>query len=50
MENENFFPHVQENFRLVDTEKFVGKEMTPWNDELIMQFYATVHFYDDSLV
>ncbi|KAI5016137.1 hypothetical protein ZWY2020_005988 [Hordeum vulgare] len=24
--------------------------MTPWNDELIMQFYATVPFYDDSLV
>ncbi|KAI4994332.1 hypothetical protein ZWY2020_029380 [Hordeum vulgare] len=49
-ENENFFPHVQENFRLVDIEKFAGKEMTPWNDEPIMQFYATVHFYDDSLV
>ncbi|KAI4999812.1 hypothetical protein ZWY2020_004401 [Hordeum vulgare] len=49
-ENENFFPHVQENFSLVDVEDFVGKEMTPWNDELIMQFYATLHFYDDSLV
>ncbi|KAI5006899.1 hypothetical protein ZWY2020_042111 [Hordeum vulgare] len=50
-ENENFFPHVQENFKAVDIEDFVGKEMTPWNDELIVQFYATVHFYGaDSLV
>ena len=43
-ENENFFPHVQENFRLVDIEKFVGKETTPRNEEMIMKFYATVHF------
>ena len=49
-ENENFFPHVQENFRAVDIEDFVGKEMTPWNDEMITQFYATAHFYDVSLV
>lgn len=48
-ENEDLFPHVQENFKAVDIDKFVGKDMTPWNDEVIMQFYATVHFYDDSL-
>ncbi|KAI5013153.1 hypothetical protein ZWY2020_028107 [Hordeum vulgare] len=46
-ENEIFFPHIQENFRLVDIEDFVGKEMTPWNDKLIMQFYSTVHFHGD---
>ena len=34
--NENFFPHVQDNFKSVDIEDFVGKEMTPWNDELMM--------------
>ncbi|KAI5012598.1 hypothetical protein ZWY2020_024864 [Hordeum vulgare] len=49
-ENENFFPHVQENFRIVDIEDFVGKERTPWNDEMIMQFYATIHLYHESLV
>ena len=24
--------------------------MIPWNDDLVMQFYGTVQFYDDSLV
>ena len=50
MDNEDFFPHVRENSRLVDIQYFVGKEMTPWNDELIMQFYSTVHFYGDGSI
>lgn len=48
--NEDFFLHVQENFNSVDIEEFVGREMTPWNDELIMQFYSAVHFYGDGSI
>ncbi|KAI4970644.1 hypothetical protein ZWY2020_001558 [Hordeum vulgare] len=48
--NEDYFPHVQDNFKFVDIEDFVGKEMTPWNDELIMQFYSTVHFSGDGSI
>ena len=36
--NEDFFPHVRENFNLVDIEEFVGRGITAWNDEMIMQF------------
>ena len=30
--------------------KFIGTEMTAWNDELIMQFYSTAHFYPDGKI
>ncbi|KAI4979868.1 hypothetical protein ZWY2020_016621 [Hordeum vulgare] len=48
--NEHYFPHVRENLRIVDIEDFVGKEMTAWTDEMIMQFYSTTHFYPDGRI
>ncbi|KAI5006073.1 hypothetical protein ZWY2020_033316 [Hordeum vulgare] len=48
--NKHYFPHVTENFKLVDIEDFVGREMTAWNDEIIMQFYYTAHFYYDGRI
>lgn len=44
-EHEHFFHPVRENLRAIDIEDFVGKEITAWNDEMIMQFYSTAHFY-----
>lgn len=46
-EHEDYFPHVREHFRVIDIEDFVCKEITAWNDEFIMQFYSTAHFYRD---
>ncbi|KAI4999691.1 hypothetical protein ZWY2020_004280 [Hordeum vulgare] len=43
--NEHYFPHVRENFMMVDIEDFVGKEMSAWNDEMIMRFYSAPYFY-----
>ena len=48
--HEDFFPHVRENSITIDREDFVGKEMTAWNDEMIMQFYSTAHFYRDGRI
>jgi hypothetical protein len=41
------FPNVHENFKTIDVDKFIGQKLTNWNDELIMQFYSTAHFYPD---
>ena len=35
-ENEDYFPHVLENFKAIDIDAFVGTEFTAWNDEMIM--------------
>ena len=44
-DNEDYFPHVHESFILNGVDKFVGQKLTKWNDEMIMQFYSTAHFY-----
>jgi len=31
-------------------DEFVGREFTAWNDEMIMQFYSTAHFYGDGRI
>lgn len=48
--NEDHFPGVHESFRLCGVDKFVGQKLTKWNDELIMQFYSTSHFYPDGKI
>ncbi|XP_073363188.1 uncharacterized protein [Aegilops tauschii subsp. strangulata] len=48
--NEDHFPGVHESFRLCGVDKFVGQKLTKWNDELIMQFYSTTHFYPDGRI
>jgi hypothetical protein len=49
-ENEDYFPHVHESFRLNEVDEFVGQKLTKWNDEMIMQFYSTAHFYPDGKI
>lgn len=29
---------------------FVGQKLTEWNDEMVMQFYSTTHFYPDGKI
>ena len=48
--NQDFFPCVQDNFHCIGIDEFVGKEFTAWNDEMIMQFYSTAHFYGDGRI
>ena len=48
--NEDHFPGVHESFRLNGVDTFVGQKLTKWNDELIMQFYSTAHFYPDGKI
>src|SRR3990170_3096893 len=48
--NEDYFPHVHESFRLAGVDKFVGQKLTKWNEEMIMQFYYTTHFYPDGKI
>ena len=48
--NEDHFPGVHESFRLNGVDTFVGQKLTKWNDELIMQFYSTAHFYPDGRI
>jgi len=48
--NEDFFLNVQDNFHCIGLDEFVGKEFTAWNDEMIMQFYSTAHFYGDGRI
>ena len=50
MANEDYFPNVQDNFHCIVLDEFVGKEFTAWNDEMIMQFYSTAHFYGDGRI
>ena len=49
-ENEDYFPSVQDNFKCIDIANFVGREFSAWNDEMIMQFYSTAHFYPDGRI
>ena len=49
-ENEDHFPSVHESFKACGVDKFVGQKLTKWNDELIMQFYSTAHFYPDEKI
>ena len=44
-ENEEHYPGVQDNFVACGVADYVGQKLTNWNDELIMQFYSTAHFY-----
>ena len=48
--NEDYFPHVHESFRMIGVDAFVGQEFTKWNDEMVMQFYSTSHFYPDGKI
>jgi hypothetical protein len=48
--NEDYFPHVHESFRLTRVDTFVAQKLTKWNDEMIMQFYSTSHFYLDGRI
>ena len=43
-DNEEHYPGVQDSFVACGVADFVGKKLTNWNDELIMQFYSTAHF------
>ncbi|XP_044367438.1 uncharacterized protein, partial [Triticum aestivum] len=49
-ENEEYFPHVHECFKSARVDDFVGRKLTKWNDEMIMQFYSTTHFYPDGKI
>ncbi|XP_073353906.1 uncharacterized protein [Aegilops tauschii subsp. strangulata] len=49
-ENEDHFQGVHESFKLCGVDKFVGQKLTKWNDELIMQFHSTAHFYPDGRI
>lgn len=44
-ENEEHYPGVYDSFKSCGVEDIVGQKLTKWNDELIMQFYSTTHFY-----
>ena len=44
-EKEDHFPGVYDSFKACGVNKFVRQKLTKWNDELIMQFYSTAHFY-----
>src|SRR3954466_4703335 len=46
-ENEEHYPGVQDSFKACGVADFVGQKLTKWNEELIMQFYSTTHFYPD---
>ena len=50
MENEQHYPGVQDSFVACGVVDFVGQKLTNWNDELIMQFYSTTHFYPDGRI
>lgn len=49
-ENEYYFPGVHESFRMNGVDTFVGQKLAKWNDEMIMQFYSTAHFYLDGKI
>ena len=48
--NEDNFPRVHGSFKLTGVADFVGRKLTKWNDEMIMQFYSTAHFYHDGRI
>ena len=41
---------MHESFKTNGVDDFVGQKLTKWNDELIMQFYSTAHFYPDGWI
>ena len=41
---------MEESFIACGVADFVGQKFTNWNDELIMQFYSTAHFYPDGRI
>jgi hypothetical protein len=49
-DNEDYFPGVHESFRMNGVDKFVGQKLTKGNDEMVMQFYSTAHFYPDGKI
>ena len=49
-ENEDHYPSVYESFKACGVDAFVVQKLTKWNDELIMQFYSTAHFYPDGKI
>ena len=49
-ENEEHYPGVQDSCIACGVADFVGQKLTNWNDELIMQFYSTAHFYPDGRI
>src|SRR3989337_142474 len=49
-DNEDYFRGEHESFRMNEVDKFVGQKLTKWNDEMIMQFYSTAHFYPDGRI
>ena len=49
-ENEEHYPGVYDSFSACGVADFVGQNLTKWNDELIMQFYSTAHFYPDGRI
>jgi hypothetical protein len=48
--NADHFPGVHDSFKLNGVDKFVGQKLTKWNDEMVMQFYSTAHFYPDGKI
>ena len=48
--NEEHYPGVYDNFNAYGVDDFVVQKLTKWNDELIMQFYSTTHFYPDGRI
>jgi hypothetical protein len=49
-EHKDFFPHVHDSVKACGVDAFIGQKLTGWNDEMIMQFYATTHFYPDGRI
>ena len=49
-ENEEHYPGVYDSFKACGVDEFVAQKLTKWNDELIMQFYSTTHFYPDGRI
>jgi hypothetical protein len=46
-DNEDYFPGVHESFRMNGVDSFVGQKLTKGNDEMVLQFNSTAHFYPD---
>ena len=41
---------MHDSFKGCGLDDFFGQKLTKWNDELIMQFYSTAHFYPDGRI
>ena len=49
-EKDEHYPGVYDSFHACGVADFVGQKLTKWNEELIMQFYSTAHFYPDGKI